>query len=331
MPSTKENTKFCDNCDFACVTNAHMDRHCTREKHIKMCETADHQCELCGDLFTELGLKIHLARNDKLIKLWKRRDNWVESGYRSNAWQIGFNDTGGHEGDDLPICNHFYAFKKYYPNFQTMKEVCIQHWKKNLHSHAAGHADNPWYYLDNEYKARHVPMNDELFEQFCKNRDKSDKQLLEKMKEIENPFTFTERELYYGFLIDLNRNGGSWKERTVEFIEFLGFKNNYHRVLLNIKEIVKKNEADLLFVPMDDNIRCKEGDFFFVDDEDDENGPKPDTEIGSICFYKYNAKSDWNDLNFDKYKTEPDIIWSSLESNLEEEVCPDFHQPIKCL
>ena len=316
--------KFCDNCEFSCSNLAHLERHFNRDKHVKLCASATEKCELCNELFTPAGLTLHLARNEKLIKMWKRRDNWVESGYRSNAWQIGFNDTGGHQGDDLPICNNFYAFNKMYPSFDSMREACIQYWKKNLHTHAAGNARNPWENLDPSLKARHVPMNDELFDQFCKNRDASDKEALEKMRQLENPFAFTERELYYGFLINLDRSGNQWPERTVEFIEFLGFKNNYHRVLLNIKEIVKKNEANLLFVPIDDNVRCKEGDFFFVDDEDNENGPKPDTEIGSICYYKYNPKSDWNDLNFDLYKTEPEIIWSSIESDETEKKPYEF-------
>lgn len=298
-------TKFCDNCNFSCAVVFKLDRHLQTTKHQRIQETATIKCELCEQLFTEAGYELHLHRNKQLISLWKKRDNWTKSGFDTLGWQIGFSDIGGHAGDDLPICNNFSAFGKKYGSFFEMRTAIISYWKKNLHRYSAGEARNPWDNLPINLRARHVPMSDELFETFCENRNRFDQELRQKQLKIDFPFEFTEYEIYYGFLINTKRSEGNWDERTVQFIEFLGFDRNYHRILLKIKDIVDNNQCNIVFVPMDENSTCKEGFFYFVDPDDTEEGHKPDLEIESICYFKYNPKSSWNDLDFDIEKTTP--------------------------
>jgi hypothetical protein len=297
MDKEKNYLYLCENCPFKGDHFKTDDRwkwekqHLTAKKHNKMMELAESSgivCPHCECKFTKEGYEFHKRNNKKLHNLIYRRNNHKSfTVYNQDTWQLGYKEYNGHNGENLPKCGIYKAFRKQFGTFEQMEQHIYKKWERyklEIRNIKMGALPDPWEELSREELApggvgdgyESDEWNKEM-EEDEKNRAEKELQQkqqwtlnkqLEKFKEAD--FDVSKIHPDGGYAIDFMLNHRSLKKETMNFFHGLGYyywdmpRHKIYQAFIDIQSDYPNRS--IVYLP-EDKDKCLWTGVFFVDYE----------------------------------------------------------------
>jgi len=266
-------------------------QHICKPKHLKNIKLAEESgivCPYCNGKFTKEGYEFHKRNNKKLHNLIHRRNNHKSfSVYNQDTWQLGYKEYNGHNGENLPKCGTYKAFRKQFGTFEQMEEHIYKKWdryKIDIRNIKMGALPDPWEELIRDDLAEGGVGDGYESDEWNEEMDRHQEDEKEKQKIIKKQETINRQLIKFknaGFdVTKIHKDGGysinfivthqSLKTETMSFFQGLGYyywDNIKHKIYQTFIEIQSDYpNRNIVYLP-DDLDDCLWTGVFFIDFE----------------------------------------------------------------